>query len=58
MKPLLTPVWVDQYYFKQDVHIKNAGTDNCPYPRLCVRRLKEAQLIAGFFGHQGWTPEW
>mgnify|MGYP006949113493 CR=1 FL=1 len=58
MKLLLTPVWVDHYQFNHDVHIKNTGTDNCPYPCLGVRRLKEAQLVAGFFGHQGWAPEW
>ena len=59
MKPLLTPAWVDHYQSKQDVHIKNTGTDNrCPYPCECVIRLKEAELVAGFFGHQGRAPEW
>jgi hypothetical protein len=57
MKPLLTPAWVDHYQSKQDAQIKNTGTDNCPYPCLDVQRLKEAELVAGFFGHQGWAPE-
>jgi hypothetical protein len=58
MKHLPMLVWVDHYQSKQDVQIKNTGTDNrCPYPCECVIRLKEAELVAGFFGHQGWAPE-